>query len=229
MKKILLLLLVLLLLTGCRTQEYQEPTHATVVVRMPTTEPEPTVMYPGAVEDYLGNVVDFSWPLWKGWEFVMLHFCSAVVNHPDDPYNMEYVRQTFIDADVSIHYIIDREGIVHCYIPEDRTAWHAGPGTWKDDKSFTNTMNLYAIGIELVGIGSYEDMKGYMEKWQYDALPEEWIGYTDEQYTALKDLLEDISQRNNIPLDREHIIGHEEYNPKKTDPGELFDWDRILP
>ena len=63
MKKILLLLLVLLLLTGCRTQEYQEPTHATVVVRMPTTEPEPTVMYPGAVEDYLGNVVDFSWPL----------------------------------------------------------------------------------------------------------------------------------------------------------------------
>ena len=34
---------------------------------------------------------------------------------------------------------------------------------------------------------------------------------------------------NNIPLDRQHVIGHEEYNPKKNDPGELFDWSRILP
>lgn len=227
MKKLAIILLIFLL-AGCRTTQYQEPTHATVRVVMPTTIPEPTVVYPEAVEDYLGNVEDFSWPKWKGWEYVMIHFCSAVVNHPDDPFNIDYVRQTFVDADVSIHYIIERDGTVRCYIPEDRTAWHAGPGTWKDDKSFTNTMNLYALGIELVAIGSYEDMKGYMEKWQYDSLPQEWIGYTDAQYASLRLLLEDISERNGIPLDRDHIIGHEEYNPKKTDPGELFDWDRIL-
>ena len=48
-------------------------------------------------------------------------------------------------------------------------------------------------------------------------------------YDALKLLVADICQRNNIPLDREHVIGHQEFSPKKTDPGELFDWSRILP
>ncbi len=30
------------------------------------------------------------------------------------------------------------------------------------------------------------------------------------------------------PLDREHIIGHSEYSALKTDPGELFDWERVM-
>lgn len=227
MRKLLILTLMIFLLVGCTT-DHPDPTHATVTVRMPTTEPEPIVVYPEAVEDYLGTINDFSWPKWREWEFVMIHFCSAVVNHPDDPFNIDYVRQTFIDADVSIHYIIERDGTVRCYIPENRTAWHAGPGTWQNDEKYTNSLNLYTIGIELVAIGSYEDMKGYMDREKYDAIPEAWIGYTDAQYTSLKALLADISQRNNIPFDREHIIGHEEYSPKKTDPGELFDWDRIL-
>ena len=157
----------------------------------------------------------------------MLHFCSAVVNHRDDPFNMAYIRQIFIDADVSIHYIIDREGTVYCYVPEDRAAWHAGTGMWGDDK-YTGSMNLYSIGIELVGIGSQSDMKSYLSAKDYKALDPSWYGFTDAQYAALKDLVEDICQRNSIPMDRQHIIGHEEYNPKKHDPGQLFDWDRLL-
>jgi N-acetyl-anhydromuramyl-L-alanine amidase AmpD len=59
-------------------------------------------------------------------------------------------------------------------------------------------------------------------------VPKELIGYTNEQYEALTALLLDISQRWDIEPDRAHVIGHEEYNPAKPDPGELFDWSRVI-
>ena len=240
MRKIILCLLAVLLLCGCG-QTQPEETEPAVTTMAPTTEPEtvpPTTqppritVYPGAVEHYLGelgNGHDFSWEQEFPPEYVMIHFCSAVVNHRDDPYNMEYVRQTFIDADVSIHYILDRDGTVYCYVPEDRTAWHAGKGEWLGDEKYTNKMNKYSIGIEVVGIGSMEDMAPYLHKSEYQALDQSLLGFTDAQYASLKLLVADICQRNNIPLDRQHVIGHEEYNPRKNDPGDLFDWSRILP
>ena len=239
MKKLLILLALLLLLTGCKQSAPPETmppvtTEETVeeTTVPPTTEPPRITVYPGAVEHYLGelgNGHDFSWEQLYPPEYVVIHFCSAVVNHRDDPYNMEYVRQTFIDADVSIHYIIDRDGTVYCYVPEDRTAWHAGVGTWLEDEKYTNKMNLYSIGIELVGMGSQEDMSLYLTKKEYKALDPSLMGFTDEQYTALKALVEDVCQRNQIPMDREHVIGHDQYNPKKNDPGDLFDWSRLIP
>ena len=236
-KKMILALLSLALLCGCQKAPAEdvmaslpeitvETTQATTEA---TTAPPPVVVYPGATEYFLGQVTDFSWEQEFPPEYVMLHFCSAVVNHPDDPYNHEYVRQTFIDAEVSVHYMVDREGNIFCYIPEDRSAWHAGYGTWLDDEKYTNKMNKYSIGIEIMAIGTYEEMSGYLHKKDYNKLPEEYIGYTDAQYAALKDLVADICERNNIPLDREHIIGHQEFSPKKSDPGELFDWARIIP
>lgn len=235
MKRLLIFWVALILiLSGCR-QSSQPPkttpptTEETTIA--PTTQPPRVTVYPGAVEDYLGvlgNGYDFSWEQVAPPEYVVIHFCSAVVDHPDDPYKMEYVRQTFIDADVSVHYIVERDGTVHCYVPEDRTAWHAGKGQWLDDEKYTNKMNLYSIGIELVGIGSQADMSLYMTKKEYGALDKSLLGFTDAQYISLKALLEDICLRNNIPMDRQHVIGHEEYNPAKNDPGELFDWSRII-
>jgi N-acetyl-anhydromuramyl-L-alanine amidase AmpD len=54
-------------------------------------------------------------------------------------------------------------------------------------------------------------------------------GFTDAQYTALAALLEDVCGRNGIPMDRQHIIGHQDYSAQRNDPGQLFDWQRILP
>ena len=68
-----------------------------------------------------------------------------------------------------------------------------------------------------------------MTKQQYDALDPSLIGYTDAQYEALRNLVADICQRQNIPMDRDHVIGHEEFSPNKNDPGDLFDWSRIIP
>ena len=48
------------------------------------------------------------------------------------------------------------------------------------------------------------------------------------QYASLRLLLDDILYRYPaIRRDRSHILGHEEYNPSKNDPGALFSWERI--
>lgn len=227
MRKICLLLLALICLTGCEKQPV--PTSMAQAAIEPVEQPAKLAVYRDAKKHYLGNGWDFSWEQQYPPEYVMIHFCSAVVDHPEDPYRMEYVRQTFIDADVSIHYIIDRDGTVFCYIPEYRTAWHAGKGQWLDDEKYTNKMNLYAIGIELVGIGSANDMSLYMSKTQYNKLDKSLLGFTDAQYTSLKALVEDVCLRHQIPMDRQHVIGHEEYNSGKNDPGDLFDWSWLQP
>ena len=239
MKRLFAILLLAALLCGCSQPQSTEPTQTTMApttqpetVPPTTTEPPRITVYPGAVEHYLGelgNGHDFSWEQEFPPEYVMIHFCSAVVNHRDDPYNYDAVRQTFIDADVSIHYIIDREGVIYCYVPEDRSAWHAGKGTWLDDEKYTNKMNKYSIGIEVMAIGSQQDMSGYLHDWEYKKMDDSLKGYTEAQYESLAALVKDICERNNIPLDRDHVIGHQEYSPKKKDPGQLFDWSRIVP
>ncbi|MBQ5684611.1 MAG: N-acetylmuramoyl-L-alanine amidase, partial [Clostridia bacterium] len=62
---------------------------------------------------------------------------------------------------VSVHYVIERDGTVHCYIPEERVAWHAGRGSFGGDAKYTNKMNLYAIGIELLAMGTEEEMSAF--------------------------------------------------------------------
>ena len=159
---------------------------------------------------------------------VVLHFMSALVTNPADPYNMESCRATLLDGGVSTHYIIDREGGIHRLIPEERAAWHAGKGTWQRDGRYTNRMNQYAIGIELLGMGTEEEMSLYVTPAEYAALDHGWIGFTDAQYASLRLLLDDILYRYPaIRRDRSHILGHEEYNPSKNDPGALFSWERI--
>ena len=85
-------------------------------------------------------------------------------------------------------------------------------------------MNHYSIGIELVAVGSEQDMSIF----EYRATRYLERGFTQAQYDALKPLLADLCERYNIPADRAHIIGHEEYSPHKTDPGELFDWSQVV-
>lgn len=255
MKKSMLaiLLVALLVLGGCTTPPANVPdgteaptTVATVPPTEPTTPPtdaptdppaptdaptEPVAsatVYANAVPNYL-PVEDYSWERNYAPEFVMIHFTSAVVNHRDDPFNIGYIRDIYVDYDISIHYVIQRDGTVYCLIPEDRVAWHAGPGTYLDDPKYTDAMNQYAIGIEMLAIGSQEDMALYLTPDEYDALDDSLKGYTEAQYEALAALVADLCQRYEIPQDATHVIGHGAYSPDKPDPGELFDWSRILP
>lgn len=239
MKKIVLSLILVPALLFCSCSqpvpEITEPvtTGSISTTTVPTTTtpeplPEPDPVYE-CLDEYLLPLEDYSWERKYAPEFVMIHFTSAVTNHRDDPYNVSFVRDIFVDYNLSVHYIIDRDGTIRCYIPEDRVAWHAGAGTFLDDERYTNQMNQYAIGIELLAIGSESDMSQYLTASEYQSLDDSLKGFTQAQYDALKVLVEDICSRNGIPMDRDHIIGHEDYSPKKTDPGELFDWSQLFP
>ena len=62
----------------------------------------------------------------------------------------------------------------------------------------------------------------------YGQLEESQLGFTDAQYDSLRALVTDLCERYRIPMDGAHVIGHDAYSPAKHDPGELFDWDRLL-
>lgn len=210
--------------------EQTPPAETDIEIQLPVKEEAPEIVEysPLAKKDYLLPLEDYSWEREFVAEYVMLHFTSNVVNNRENPYDKEQVRNIFVEGGVSIHYIIDRAGEIYCYIPETRDAWHAGKGTFADNEKYTNKMNKYAIGIEIMGIGSVQDMSIYLSEAEYNALKDEHIGFADAQYKALRELVPDICRRNNIPFDREHIIGHSEYNPAKNDVGELFEWEKLF-
>lgn len=249
MKKFLCLALAVLMLTGlagCKREEPEltfpkweepettaapdtEPVQTAAAETVPAyIAPETHVISELAVEDYMLPLEEHSWDRQYAPEYVMLHFTSAVVNNRREPFSIAAVREIFYGYDVSIHYIIERDGTIHCYIPEDRVAWHAGYGTFADDPKYTDKMNYYAIGIELMAIGSQEDMSDYLTPDEYAELDPSFIGFTDDQYAALHALVADICRRNGIPCDRAHVIGHSDFTHDNHDPGQLLDWSRVL-
>jgi len=56
--------------------------------------------------------------------------------------------------------------------------------------------------------------------------------FTAFQYVTLANLVKAWSLKYGFPLDRAHIVGHEETVPgkrdHKSDPGKMFDWDRFM-
>ena len=109
-------------------------------------------------------------------------------------------------AKVSAHYLIDEEGSVTAPVPEARRAWHAGEACWKG----ANDLNDRSIGVELVNPG---------HEFGYRPFPE-------AQMVACEALLRDILARH--PISAERVLGHSDVAPeRKTDPGELFDWQRL--
>ncbi|MGD0260639.1 MAG: N-acetylmuramoyl-L-alanine amidase [Verrucomicrobiota bacterium] len=166
-------------------------------------------------------------------DHIVLHFCSDVIAHPDHPYDIDRQIEIFRQAPASANYLIARDGTVYRLVPEDRVAWHAGTGHLPWDAAL-KSMNQQAIGIEMFAIGSPADMKLFgMSQAQYDSfksLHPDWVGFSEAQYTTLKQLIDDIRVRHPaIVHDRFHIIGHEEWagRARRTDPGQLFDWTRI--
>jgi len=105
---------------------------------------------------------------------------------------------------VSAHVLIERRGRLTQFVPFDRMAWHAGRSCWRGRPA----CNGFSVGIELEGT---------------DCRP-----YTAAQYNRLHDLLLALFER--YPrLSPEAVVGHAEIAPgRKTDPGPVFDWPRLL-
>lgn len=74
--------------------------------------------------------------------------------------------------------------------------------------------NNYSIGIELLTFGGNNSNK-----------------YPDGLYTGAAKLINDLIEKYDIPVDRSHIVGHEDVNPVERwgwDPNSGFDWDRLF-
>lgn len=107
-------------------------------------------------------------------------------------------------AEVSAHYMIDEDGTVIQLVDEGKRAWHAGRSYWRGVRD----VNSASVGIELVNPG---------HEFGYRPFP-------DAQMEALIPLLSDIVDRHDVP--RANVVGHSDIAPaRKTDPGELFDWE----
>ncbi len=118
---------------------------------------------------------------------------------------------------VSAHYGIGKNGDLHQYVEEADTAWHAGrvnAPTWpliKKQNDSTDPYidpNFYSIGIEHEG---YED-----------------TDWTDQMYQTSSNLIAEIAKKWDIPLDRDHVVGHHEIYSLKTCPGSKVDFNKLI-
>lgn len=160
---------------------------------------------------------------------IVIHYISNAAAKPKDPYQVQDIRNIFLQYGVSTHYLIGREGEIYLFVPESRVAYHAGKGKLDEYPYYKDKLNHYSIGIELMAIGTEEEMSTMMPANVYRSIEPSQIGFTQAQYETLHRLIDDIVKRNpHIKRDRTHIIGHDEYAPaRKTDPGSLFQWSSI--
>jgi N-acetyl-anhydromuramyl-L-alanine amidase AmpD len=221
-----IMMVTLLFLVACNTEETKEipktqPEEKQLPTRQSTSNESLTKLYlPGHVSEKRVTPITHA----------VIHFTSNAQEKPEDPYQILDTYDIFNQYGVSSHYVIDRSGKLYQFVTENRIAYHAGKGSLANNPTYHNKLNAYSIGIELLAIGTKEEMVSMMTEEDYDNIDPIHIGYTGEQYETLKDLLLDISAfYGTVPLDREHIIGHDEYAPeRKTDPGSLFDWEHLM-
>jgi N-acetylmuramoyl-L-alanine amidase len=140
------------------------------------------------------------------WDERALPVTMIVLHYTEMEREAALRRLTDPEAKVSAHYFISEEGEVVRLVDEDKRAWHAGASYWRGHRD----VNSASVGIELDHPGH---ALGYRE-------------FADAQIEALVPLLNDVVRRHDIP--RANVVGHSDVAPaRKTDPGELFPWDRI--
>jgi hypothetical protein len=112
-------------------------------------------------------------------------------------------------ANVSAHYVVSRRGRVAQCVRNEDIAWHAGH--WKTNK--------ISIGIE---------HEGYVSDPRW---------FTRRMYRASARLSAYLSRQFGIPVDRRHIIGHNQVPgcpgagggvSCHTDPGRYWNWERYM-
>ncbi|MFG2770319.1 N-acetylmuramoyl-L-alanine amidase [Streptomyces sp. NPDC048350] len=139
-----------------------------------------------------------------------LNLRRIVIHDTEGSYEGTIAAFQSASAAGSAHYLIRAsDGLVTQMVQNKNIAWHAG--NW--------TENMHAIGVEHEG---YAIKAG---KW-----------YTEPQYESSAALVKYLAGQYGIPLDREHIIGHDEVpghvNAKVAgmhwDAGPFWDWNHYM-
>lgn len=133
-----------------------------------------------------------------------------IIHDTEGSYNSAISHYQDTTSYVSAHYTIrSSDGAITQSVSTKDTAWHAGD--WY--------VNMHSIGIEHEGIA---------------ALGSAW--YTEAMYRSSADLVRYLAKKYDIPLDREHIIGHDNVpglNDLRAaqmhyDPGPYWDWNHYM-
>ena len=110
----------------------------------------------------------------------------------------------------SAHYGISKNGVIHQYVDENNTAFHAGivvNPTWELLKPGINP-NFYTVGIE------------------HEGRPDDV--WPDAQLTASAGLIGEIVARWNIPVDLPHLPRHHQIRANKTCPGNWLQIEQLI-
>lgn len=115
-------------------------------------------------------------------------------------------------SQVSAHYSVARDGTIHQYVKEEDSAWAVGivnKPIWKNYIPGVNP-NYYTISIE------------------HEGHPED--GFTDIQIANSIKLATEIVKRWNIPVDADHLIGHNQLDTvtRAHCPGDKFPFDKVI-
>lgn len=104
------------------------------------------------------------------------------------------------DSLSSAHYGIGLDGVIHRYVDENKTAYHAGN---------------YSINQQSIGIEHEDNKKPYEER-------------TDTLYNTSAKLIADACQFYDIPIDRKHVLKHNEVSKRPTECPATLDIDRLV-
>ena len=113
-------------------------------------------------------------------------------------------------AQVSAHYGVGADGVVHQYVEEFDTAFHAGTverPQWTLGRGGLNP-NAHTIGIEHEGFDGTE--------------------WTDAMYASTAALVRAAAARWGFPVDASHVVPHRAIRATKTCPGRIADLARIV-
>ncbi len=133
---------------------------------------------------------------------------DMIVLHSTETDSLEETAKCFMvekERNVSVHYVVDRDGKIYQFVPENRSAYHAGKAKWRlvTGEEVTN-INSRSVGIEF--------QRGSGQT------------FTPEQIRAGLELTQNIKNRYNI--DPQNIVAHSDIAPeRKSDPGNDFPWE----
>lgn len=108
--------------------------------------------------------------------------------------------QTLVNPsrEASAHYGVERDGTIIQMVNEEDKAWHAG----------SYSVNGWTVGIEVAGFTKRPNDFSHGGEIQIGDTYKEDMGFRKEQIDSLAKLVAEITERYDIPVDRNHIFGH---------------------
>lgn len=143
-------------------------------------------------------------PYWVGTVNLNMRKPNFVIIHHTAQNSCDQTLKTFtlVKTQVSAHYVICRDGIVHHMLNDYLRAWHGGSAKWGNNTD----INSSSIGIEL-------DNNGIEH-------------FPEPQINSLLSLLTKLKKNYNIP--DANFIGHADIAPgRKNDPSRFFPWKKL--